>query len=176
MSPGLQEGILDSQPIKSLPLLKILAVKNAAPAFDCGRYNQSVIPGERVPGCKLEGPKVETKRRLDRQEWPEGGRQVLVCLRQRQRSIKSAKSDIEKFLYNLITDDPLLFRDRQPDQFRGPPCLLRGVPVKRVNEDICVEKEPIAHSSHPACNGAPPGHALDASSKNQIPPRSPIAR
>lgn len=130
-------------------MLKIFTVENAALPFDCGSHDQGVIPRDRVHSPKLCSA-VDTKAKNALLREVEGCRQVLLRARARHGFSKPAKRDIEEFLYHLVADNPLPCFDRSPDQSGRSSGLLGSIPVKRVEEDICVEEEPIAHSSHPA--------------------------
>ncbi len=51
---SLKKGILHTQAIESLAMLKILAVKNAALAFDGRGHDQCIVPGDAMLSEKLE--------------------------------------------------------------------------------------------------------------------------
>jgi hypothetical protein len=62
----------------------------------------------------------------------------------------SAKGNLEEFLYDLAADDSLPCLDCSPYESGGAISLFGSTLVKRIDDDICFEEEPIAHSSHRA--------------------------
>ena len=55
------KGIRDRQAFELLSILKVFTVKGVALAFDCGRNDQGIVPGQAEPAADPQGLAVYTK-------------------------------------------------------------------------------------------------------------------
>ena len=83
------------------------------------------------------------------EQWAENRAQILLSVRRFHRPGEPSQGHIEEFLYDLIANDALLRGQGLADELRGFPGFHRGALVERVNKDVCVQEESIAHSIHP---------------------------
>ena len=88
--------------------------------------------------------------RVDRQQWPKYGAQVFLGGEGGHRLGESSKGYAEKFLHNLVADNSPAKLQSLADQLACAPGFFGGRQVEGINEDVGVEEELTAHSSHPA--------------------------
>jgi hypothetical protein len=75
--------------------------------------------------------------------------QILLRIGRRHWLRELSQSHIKEFLDDLVADNAFLGRKGFADQLRRLSCLRGGVSIERVDEDIRVQKESIAHSFRP---------------------------
>src|SRR5437667_5928478 len=62
---------------------------------------------------------------------------------------KAAQRNIEELLHHLIADNSAARVDSPSDQPRRLRCFLWRSRVEGIHKDVCIEKEPTAHSARP---------------------------
>ena len=82
---------------------------------------------------------------LDREQGAKDGAEILLCVRQSHRLGESPEGDVEELLDDLEADDSFLRCDGLADQLGGLLGFRGSGLVERVDEDVRVKKEPIAH-------------------------------
>src|SRR5258708_22131135 len=96
------------------------------------------------------------------------GNEILLRLSRTHRLREAAERHAEKFLNDLIADDPLTGVRGSADEISRL-FLFRGGPeVEGINEDIGVEKKSTAHSFLPACRGRRSAHVVDGASAHPL--------
>ena len=83
------------------------------------------------------------------EERAKDGDQVLCGVGRLHGLGEPLQCNVEKFLHNLIADDSFLRRQCLADELRGSPGLRRCALIERINKDIGIEEESIAHSFLP---------------------------
>src|SRR5579863_6857905 len=97
----------------------------------------------------MQGLRVERLRRMYAEQGAENRAEILPGIGRRHWLGELLQSQIKEFLDDLIANDAFLGRKGFADQLRRLSCLRGGGSIERVDENIRVQKESIAHSFRP---------------------------
>ena len=144
-----EKGVRNLKASESLSVLQVLGVEEIAMCLDGCRDDQGVVPGQPTLPLEMQCLDIQRMGRMQAEQRTEDRAQVLFGVRCLHRMGESPERDVEEFLYDLIANDALLRGQGLADELRGFPGFHRGALVERVNKDVCVQEESIAHSIHP---------------------------
>ena len=85
---------------------------------------------------------------MNAEEWTKDGAVVLFGFIHLHRLREALQGNVEELLNYLVAGNSLLGLKRRTYQLRRPARFGHGASIKRIDEDIGVEKESIAHSVH----------------------------
>jgi hypothetical protein len=146
----LEKRVFDPQILEPLAMLEILAVEDAALTFNRRGHDEGVVPGKAVSVTQPKRLAVQSLRRVDCGQGAKYGREVLFGISHGHGFREAPKGNIEEFLYDLVADDAFASGYRLPDQLCRTASFRRDSLIKRINEDVGIEKESTVHSSRPA--------------------------
>lgn len=130
-------------------MLEVFAIERVALRFNRGGNNQRVVPRETKFRAEAKRFAEECRRRMHGEEWAERGGEVLVGFSRGHRSFKVPHRDIEKFLDDLIANEPYLRLDCVRDELCSFCSFCGCGRVEGIDEDVGVEKKSTAHSFRP---------------------------
>jgi len=88
-----------------------------------------------------------------RQQRAENRDQILCGVGHAHRLCQPPQRGIEKFLHDLVADDSFPGIDCSASPLSRFLCFGRRTAIEGVDENVGVEEESHAHSSHPGCQG-----------------------
>ena len=144
-----EEGIPNLEDSEPLTVLEILRKKQIAPRLDRSRDDQGVVPRKPALGVKMQCLRIQRLGRMHAEKRAEDRAQILLGVRGLHRLGEPSQGHIEKFLHNLVADDALLRCQGLADELRSSLSFRGGALIERINEDIRIQKESIAHSIRP---------------------------
>lgn len=140
-----EKRIRDAQRAEALAVLEIFAEEHIALRLNGRGDNDRVVPGDAALRLQTQSFGIESRGRMDPQQGAKNRTKILLRIRRPHRLGEPPEGHLEEFLDDLKADDSFLRCERFADQFCGLLGFGGSALVKRVDEYVCVEKEPIAH-------------------------------